>query len=297
METAMENEKDSLILTGEETFQILLNIKNLPSIPKIMLEVQALLRNESQNTVRLAGIVGKDQGLTTKILMVANSPLYGLQRKVSSLEFAIMLLGVNEVSNIVTALSLAETIKVDNVKGLNFMEFWTHSMLVGTAAKDIAKRLGFFDLSGDAFVGGMLHDLGIQLTARYFPKQFEKVIDLVEKDNIPFKEAEEKFLGLTHQEIGGFISRRWNLPPHLINSLMFHHNPFGAMDSPIVPYIVHIADCMTQKFGVASVLWDDGIEFDKTIANVLKFESEEKFNEFVDDYEDLFKEAADSISL
>jgi len=293
----MKKEKDSLILTGEETFQILLNIKNLPSIPKIMLEVQALLRNESQNTVRLASIVGKDQGLTTKILMVANSPLYGLQRKVSSLEFAIMLLGVNEVSNIVTALSLAETIKVDNVKGLNFMEFWTHSMLVGTAAKDIAKRLGFFDLSGDAFVGGMLHDLGIQLTARYFPKQFEKVIELVENENTSFYEAEEKYLGLTHQEIGGFISRRWNLPPHLINSLMFHHNPFGAMDSPVVPYIVHIADCMTQKFKVANVLWDDGLQFDKTIANVLKFESDEKFNEFVEDYEVLFNEAADSISL
>ncbi len=293
----MENEKDSLILTGEETFNTLLEIKNLPSIPKVMLEVQALLRNESHNTVKLAGIVGKDQGLTTKILMIANSPLYGLQRKVSSLEFAIMLLGVNEVANIVTALSLAETIKVDNVKGLNFMEFWKHSMLVGTAAKDIAKRLGFFDLSGDAFVGGMLHDLGIQLTARYFPKQFEKVIETVNSGELPFKDAEEKYLGLTHQEIGGFISRRWNLPPHLINSLMFHHNPYGAMDSPIVPYIVHIADCMTQEFEVANVLWDKGLEFDKTIGSVLKFESDDKFKEFVAEYETMFKETANSISL
>ncbi len=293
----MENEKDSLILTGEETFNILLDIKNLPSIPKVMLEVQALLRNESHNTVKLAGIVGKDQGLTTKILMIANSPLYGLQRKVSSLEFAIMLLGVNEVANIVTALSLAETIKVDNIKGLNFMEFWKHSMLVGTAAKDIAKRLGFFDLSGDAFVGGMLHDLGIQLTARYFPKQFEKIIETVNNGEVSFKDAEEKYLGLSHQEIGGFISRRWNLPPHLINSLMFHHNPYGAMDSPIVPYIVHIADCMTQEFQVTDVLWDKGLEFDKTIGNVLKFESEDKFKEFVAEYETMFKETADSLVL
>ncbi len=293
----MENEKDSLILTGEDTFNILLDIKNLPSIPKVMLEVQALLRNESHNTVKLAGIVGKDQGLTTKILMIANSPLYGLQRKVSSLEFAIMLLGVNEVANIVTALSLAETIKVDNIKGLNFMEFWKHSMLVGTAAKDIAKRLGFFDLSGDAFVGGMLHDLGIQLTARYFPKQFGKIIETVNNGEVSFKDAEEKYLGLSHQEIGGFISRRWNLPPHLINSLMFHHNPYGAMDSPIVPYIVHIADCMTQEFEVTNVLWDKGLEFDKTIENVLKFESEEKFKEFVAEYETMFKETADSLVL
>ncbi len=293
----MENENDELILTGEKTFNILLEIKNLPSIPKVMLEVQALLRHESHNTVKLASIVGKDQGLTTKILMIANSPLYGLQRKVSSLEFAIMLLGVNEVSNIVTALSLAETIKVNNVKGLNFMEFWKHSMLVGTAAKDIAKRLGFFDLSGDAFVGGMLHDLGIQLTARYFPKQFSKIIETIDTEGISFKEAEEKYLGLSHQEIGGFISRRWNLPPHLINSLMFHHNPYGAMDSPIVPYIVHIADCMTQEFGVANVLWDEGLEFDKTIGSVLKFDSDEAFKDFVADYEVMFQETYKSIVL
>lgn len=293
----MEKEKDSLILTGEETFNILLSINNLPSIPKVMLEVQALLRSESHNTVKLAGIVGKDQGLTTKILMVANSPLYGLQRKVSSLEFAIMLLGVNEVSNIVTALSLAEAIKVDNVKGLNFMEFWKHSMLVGTAAKDIAKRLGFFDLSGDAFVGGMLHDLGIQLTARYFPNQFAKIYEMVTTEGSNFKDAEVKYLGLSHQEIGGFIARKWNLPPHLINSLMFHHNPYGAMDSPVVPYIVHIADCMTQKFQIANVLWDNGLEFDKSVVNVLKFDDEEKFDEFVADYETMFRETADSITL
>ncbi len=293
----MENEKDPLILSGEETFNVLLGIKNLPAIPKVMLEVQALLRNESHNTVKLAEIVGKDQGLTTKILMVSNSPLYGLQRKVSSLEFAIMLLGVNEVSNIVTALSLAEAIKVDNVKGLNFMDFWRHSMLVGTAAKDIAKRLGFFDLSGDAFVGGMLHDLGIQLTARYFTKQFEKIVEEADSNDITFTEAEEKYLGLTHQEIGGFISRRWNLPPHLINSLMFHHNPFGAMDSPIVPYIVHLADCMTQKFEVANTLWDKGLEVDDTIIKILKFENEERFVEFVDDYEDILRETSDSIKL
>jgi HD-like signal output (HDOD) protein len=297
METIMENEKDSLILTGEETFNILLEIKNLPSIPKVMMEVQSLLRNESHNTVKLAHIVGKDQGLTTKILMIANSPLYGLQRKVASLEFAIMLLGVNEVANIVTALSLTETIKVDNVKGLNFMEFWTHSMIVGTAAKDIAKRLGYFDVSGDAFVGGMLHDLGILLTARYFPKQFEKILAAVETEGILFKDAEEKYLGLTHQEIGGFISRRWNLPPHLINSLLFHHNPYGAMDSPVVPYIVHIADSMTQEFKVADVFWDEGLEFDKTISNVLNLENEDKFKEFVAGYEDIFKETAGSISL
>jgi len=293
----MENEKDSLVLTGEETFNVLLGIKNLPAIPKVMLEVQSLLRNESQNTVKLADIVGKDQGLTTKILMVANSPLYGLQRKVSSLEFAIMLLGVNELSNIVTALSLAEAIRVDNIKGLNFMEFWKHSMLVGTAAKDIAKRLGFFDLSGDAFVGGMLHDLGIQLTGRYFSEQFEKIIEVAGNGGLSFLEAEEKYLGLTHQEIGGFISRKWNLPPHLINSLMFHHNPFGAMDSPIVPYIVHLADYMTQKFEVANTIWDEGLTLEKTIINVLKFENEDNFNEFVEDYEEIFKESAESISL
>lgn len=293
----MGNEKDSLILTGEETFNVLLGIKNLPSIPKVMLEVQVLLRSESHNTIKLADIVGKDQGLTTKILMIANSPLYGLQRKVASLEFAIMLLGVNEVFNIVTALSIAETIKVDNVKGLNFMKFWSHSMLVGIAAKDIAKKLGYFDLAGDAFVGGMLHDLGIQLTARFFPKQFEQIINEIETEGVLFKDAEEKYLGLTHQEIGGFISRRWNLPPHLTNSILFHHNPYGAMDSPVVPYIVHIADCMTQEFETENVLWDDGLKFDKSIGKVLDFDTEEKFKEFVDDYKVLFEETAESISL
>jgi len=120
---------------------------------------------------------------------------------------------------------------------------------------------------------------------------------VIEKDGLSFKDAEEKYLGLTHQEIGGFISRRWNLPPHLINSMMFHHNPYGAMDSPIVPYIVHVADCMTQKFKIGDVHWDNGLEFDKSIVNVLKFDSEDKFYEFVDDYQSKFEEASNAIKF
>ena len=72
---------------GRKTLEEFKNIKNLPTIPKVVLEVNEMIRNHTGHVGRLAEVVGKDQGLTTKILAVANSPMYGLPKKVSSIEF------------------------------------------------------------------------------------------------------------------------------------------------------------------------------------------------------------------
>ena len=163
---------------GKKTIDKFKNFKNLPTIPKVVSEVNQMLRDHNSNIVQLTGIIGKDQGLTTKILAVANSPLYGLPRKVASLEFAIMLLGMREISNIVTALSLAQVVKSVEIDGFDFMDFWLHSMIVGSASKDIAIKLGYPEIAGDTFVGGMLHDIGIQLTASYSPMSLKKLSHL-----------------------------------------------------------------------------------------------------------------------
>lgn len=294
----MDNSEVSVNSLGQKTLAELNSLRNLPAIPKIMFEVSELLRKKSQDTVALAEVIGKDQGLTTKVLKIANSPLYGLPRKVSSLEFAIMLLGMEEISNIVTALSLAEAMRADGIEHFDYLEFWAHSMLVGTASKDIAKRLGFFEIAGDAFVAGMLHDIGIQLTARYFSKQFQEIIDLSASEDVNYFDAEKTVLGVTHQEIGRFIMQRWNLPSTLSDALAFHHNPSEGKETLILTYIIHLADSMTQEFEVGNTFWDKGIDFDaENIGKILNFENTEQLSEFISDYKEMFIDTAESIKL
>jgi HD-like signal output (HDOD) protein len=282
---------------GKQTIAKLQNLKNLPTIPKVVLEVNEMLRTHSGDITALTEIIGKDQGLTTKILAVANSPLYGLPKNVSSLEFGVMLLGMGEIANIVTALSLANAVKGDDIEGFNYLEFWTHSMLVGTASKDIAKRLGFHDIAGDAFVAGMLHDVGIQLSARYFPEQFKKIIYLVNNNNYTYYKAEMEVLGLTHEDIGHFMITKWNLPGNLAEVLGYHHNPSSLDKENITLNIIHLADSMTKLFDIGNFDWDLGIGLDESIMESLNFSDKEELDEFIEEYFEVFQDTADTIKL
>lgn len=282
---------------GKKTLDEFKNIKNLPTIPKVVLEVNEMLRTHSGDIARLTEIVGKDQGLTTKILAVANSPLYGLPRNVSSLEFGIMLLGMGEISNIVTALSLAGVVRGDEIEDFDYMEFWTHSMLVGTASKDIAKRLGFAEIAGDAFVAGMLHDIGIQLTARYFPEQFKKIVAMVKENNISYYIAEMEILGVTHEDIGHLLMTKWNLPSNLAEVLQYHHNPSHLEKDNITLHIIHLADMMTRLFDIGNFIWDTGVELDESVIAILNFSNKDELDEFIEEYFEVFQDTAAEIKL
>ncbi|MEI7811832.1 MAG: HDOD domain-containing protein [Ignavibacteria bacterium] len=293
---------ENLNLTSMEskraaTESVLNGVKNLPLIPKVMFEVARFLQNPEANTTGLAKLISKDQGLTTKILSIANSPLFGLQRKVFSLEFAIIVLGYKEISDVVTAISLADSLKVSSDKDFDQNDFWIHSMVVGTASKSIAHNLGYMDLGSDAFVAGTLHEFGIQLLHRIFHPQFLEICAMAEKGEAVFFEAEQEKFGLSHQEIGKFLGEKWNLPEVLCNILSYHHFPSKSPGNKILASIVHLADYMTQELQVANCYWDKGMQLDKEIINILQLKSEENLKNFIMDFKELFIDTASSIRL
>ena len=280
----------------KKTISKLDSIGSLGFIPKIMFDVTQLIKSEPGNAIKLASTISKDLGLTTKVLTIANSPLYGLTRKVSSLEFALILMGTEEVVQIVTAVSLADAIKFRSTEKFNYMDYWKHSMIVGASAKDIARRVGLSDISGEAFLAGMLHDVGIQLIAKYFIDEFYEILNLVKAGEV-FHNAEKKALGLTHQEIGKYLAQKWKLPDTLAEALEYHHIPSQAPQSSLLAAIVHLADSMTQEFKIGSCYWDNDIYFDVAIIDILGFNSAEKMASFVADYQEIFEESAASIKL
>lgn len=282
---------------GKRTIEKFKNLKNLPTIPKVVLEVNQMLREHNSNIVQLTEVIGKDQGLTTKILAVANSPLYGLPRKVSSLEFAVMLLGMREISNIVTALSLAQVVKSVEIEEFNFMDFWLHSMIVGTASKDIAQKLGFSELAGDAFVGGMLHDIGIQLTASFFPNEFKEIVLLSKNKNKKYYDAEIDILGVTHEDIGQFMITKWNLPSNLSEMVANHHKPSILKGKNVALDIVYLADCMTRIFDVGNFIWDSSVEYGENILGEINLINQSQLEKFVEEYYEVFIDTANSMKV
>lgn len=282
--------------TQQKTELVLKNVYNLPAISGAMQEVSRLLDDPSTNTDSLSKTIGKDQGLATKILSIANSPLYGLSRKVTTIEFAILIIGFQDIKNIVIALSMVESFKGKTDKFFNQKDFWLHSIITANAARKMALDLGF-RIGGEAFIAGLLHDLSIPVIHKYFHSHFIKIVDNVNSNEMSFAEAEKLALGFTHAEIGSLLVEKWNLAETLKENILEHHNPGNSAKENVITAIVHLADFMTQHFKIGDFYWDEDLELDESILPTLKFDSREKLEEFIEGYRDLFEEDSKSLIL
>jgi HD-like signal output (HDOD) protein len=292
----MASDPATIAKKREKTELILSNVYNLPSIPKVMMEVSELLAKPTTTTAELSKVISQDQGLVTKILSIANSPLYGLPRKVSTIEFAILILGYGDIKNIVTALSMIESFKIKSDKNLDQKKFWAHSVITGVAAKRVSEDLGF-RIGGEAFIAGLLHDLGITVIHKFFHTAFEQICKDVETNNMTYNEAELENLGLTHREIGKFLAEKWNLPPALVDTVLNHETPDNATENRILTAVVHLADYMTNKLGIGDFEWDKDLQIQPSVLEIFKIQDEVQFDKFIEDYRDIFVKQYESLKI
>lgn len=268
------------------------NIRNLPSMPLVMVEVSKMLTNPMTSAGDLGRLIGKDQGLVAKILTVANSPLFGLPRRVSTVEFAIVILGFDQIKNIVIALSMIEAFQSSSDEYWNRDAYWRHSLITATAAKKIADELGY-PRSGEAFTAGLLHDLGISVMQRYLNNEFKIISNLVSETGISHLAAEEEVLGLTHQDVGRFLADKWNLPQTLGDAILNHHFPSNSEQNRVLSSIVHLADFMTQVLQAGDFKWDDNYKFDENVLHILNIGDASSLQKFIQSYEEVFKKQMD----
>ncbi|MEF2145207.1 MAG: HDOD domain-containing protein [Desulfovibrionaceae bacterium] len=202
---------------------------DLPFSPGLMHRLFAQTGFDSLASLQdVAETISKDQGLTTKILAVANSAYYGLQARVSTVQRAAAVLGLSEVRTIVVAFGVrALTQKFPVPKDFNLLQYWKHQLCVGTVAKELARRAGNKEIS-NLFTAGLLHDLGKLIIALYRPRQWQEIERLrIVKGLSPIK-AEEQYWGLDHGIIGALVLKSWDFPPELYEPVNWHHSPLLA---------------------------------------------------------------------
>lgn len=292
----LEINSENLRIKKEKALRRLSSVYNLPSVPFIIIEVSKMIDNPKTSASQLGSMISQDQGLVTKILTVANSPLYGIPKRVATIDFAIVILGFNQIKNIVIALSMMDTLKKIGDGDFKHKKYWVHSVMTASAAKRIADDLGYH-FSGEAFTAGLLHDLGIPIIYKYFKSEYEEVVDAINNKGYTHLEAESEMLGITHQEIGMYLLDRWNLPQSLAEAVAFHHTPGEAENVPELAALVHLADYMTHKLQLGNYDWDSDMELDKSIIETLKLGDEEYLESFIDSYKELFEYQIESLDF
>ncbi len=264
-----------------KTEKVLQNIYMLPSIPAIMIEVSRLLDNPASSTAAIAKIIGKDQGLATRLLSTANSALYGLPRKVSTLEFALLVIGYQDTKNIVVALSLMEAFKNKSDQYLNYSDVWIHAFMVAGTAKKLASELGMKN-ANELFVAGLLHDIGVPVIHKYMHSSFLSIINHLENSESSFYDSEIATLGLSHQEIGGFLAEKWNLPANLCEILKNHHTPLNAGMNKTAAAIVHLSDYAINLLSPKNI-WERGITLNQEALNLTGIHGEAQLINFIEE--------------
>ncbi len=226
---------------------------SLPLLPGVVTEVLSLPEDSPGGVRDYERIIQRDAALAAKILRTSNSAYYGGAGDVTDLNQAIARLGIGATRATCIAAGFYSSLNFRNIhKRFSISNYWQHSLGVACTSKLLA-MLTKQSVPEQAFLAGLLHDIGKLAFCMFLPVQATQVYDLMENQHITQYEAEQSILEFTHQEIGKRVSSRWQIPSMYHKPVSQHHNPmdFGEPDSLTV--IVHIADYLTHAAGISSI--------------------------------------------
>lgn len=224
-------------------------INSIPTLPTIACRVMEITADPNSSANDLMKVIIPDISLSTKLLKMANSPFFGATRGVTSLQHAITVLGFKEVRNLIISAVIFESfMKAEKMGNYDIGKFWKHSFVCGLAAKVIAADLK--KASNEFFVAGLIHDIGKLVIYITSPHDFLKLVETAKHLKLKFKafEAEKGIVGMTHDEVGMRLLKKWLFPESLLAAIGFHHRLQETDKRSLLPVVVHIADIFAHLY-------------------------------------------------
>lgn len=221
---------------------------DLPYSPSLLQRLFAQTKDGSLASLgQIAETISPDQGLTARLLAVANSAFYGLQSQVTSVQRAATVLGIKEIRTIVLALGVHGLTKGHQLpEDFDLVAYWTHQLSVAQTARLMAKGLAAVD-TDNIFTSGLLHDLGKMLIAMHAPKDWVSIGYLRAQKNLPHFKAEDEWWGVEHGVVGALVLRSWNLPAELHEPVNWHHAPLAAPEYRTEAKLLCLADLVVNE--------------------------------------------------
>ena len=263
------------------------SIKDIPTLPTIVFELNELLQDPNTPITDISDIIEKDQAMSLRVLKLVNSAFYGIQKEVSDIGNAIVLLGFNTVRNAIVSLGVIKSFSgKKSLAGFDISDFWKHSLAVAVVSKSLSEKTKIAS-PDSCFVGGLLHDIGKVILAQYFQGLFEKVWNTAKKENISFYEAEKKEISIDHGRIGAHLAANWELHESFIDVIRWHHDVRNDSESKKMILVIYLADIIVNSYDADS---EGNIDLSVMHPAALKF-----LNNQLGDVDSWFDEIKDDI--
>ena len=231
--------------------KIIEKLGELPSAPVILNKVMKLTSSLDANITEISKHISADQSLSAKVIRMSNSAIYGRTKEINSLDEAIKVLGFTQVRSIIVSASTFNIFKSGTHAKIADL-LWQHSVAVALGAKMITKQFTNLDKE-EAYLGGLLHDIGKLVLLQTAPNVFEEIIAQIKTSDKKFSEIANIVLGFNHQHIGHALLVKWEFPSHLIEEISYYHhsNISEPEESPSIARSIAIANSMANYIGAS----------------------------------------------
>ena len=201
-------------------------ITALPPLPEAMTEVLLALSLARLSANRSIELIERDPALAARTLRLANSAFYGVPGRVASIGDAVRMLGLRTVSGVLAAAAVHNAIRVESCAGFRFQVYWHHAIATAIAARALAPIAGHD--ADEAFLAGLMHDIGQLALAAFYPSQASAALALAQAQDLPAEQTEEKVLGMAHPQVGALLAAHWHFPAAIVRAIAHHHLPERA---------------------------------------------------------------------
>lgn len=234
------------------TEQILEAMDRVRPFSQVVVRALQLLDDPDVPASRLLEVIQYDPVITLRLLQVCNSAMFGLRRKVESLQQAMVLLGNQAMVRLLVTFGALDMMK-DPLQGygLERGELWHHAVACAILSQTFLREINHPE-DHTVFTGAILHDVGKILLNEYAGKQYAEISQMVREHDRSSLEAEREVLGIDHAHLGRLLGERWNLPQSIIVVIARHHDPVHPDRDPMSVCLVHLANLVCVQLGIGA---------------------------------------------
>jgi putative nucleotidyltransferase with HDIG domain len=247
--------------------RLLGSIGSLPSSPTSFLELGRIIENPNASFATIAAVIEKDTAMSAKIMQLANSAFIGLPRQIKTVSEAVRIIGIDTIRQfVVTPLLDVFTVFHNRFNETEFSleELRTHGLMTARVAKHIAGRSS----ANDAFVAGLLHDIGRLIFATHLPDLFALILAEAKASSAPAEAVELELTGVTHADLGAYLLGIWGLDYTIVEAVADHHRPHKSnrteLDAADAVYLANwlVQEAMADPIGKQNDVFRSPIDVD-----------------------------------
>jgi diguanylate cyclase (GGDEF)-like protein len=228
---------------------------NLPTLPGVAIKLLEVVQDQNSAITEIGKILSTDPPLSAKVLKIVNSSFYSLPSKITSVNHAIRMLGINSVKNLALSFSVINKFSSMGLKNFDYTNFWKDSLIGAISVKLLGEKI-IQPYSDDIFFLGLLQNIGILTLCHCVPEKFSLVSEAYKKNGLHLYQAESQILGFNHMEVGEFLAKSWGLPETFYTPIGYHHNPekidSNRSDIHILAKCLHLSSKYIELFNSGS---------------------------------------------